>query len=76
MDKFIKVSLTGQDWGQSEIGKQRDYGRFTNLIADYVRTLTPLDGTPADSRTVSISVCDQVDRIHFIESDQPLIIKI
>lgn len=76
MDKFIKVSLTGSGWSQSESGKQHDHARFANLIADYLHRLEPLDGRPIKSRDITISVCDQVDTIHFLDSDEKVIFSI
>lgn len=76
MDKFIKVCLVGQGWGQSEIAKQADHQRIANLITQYFHSIAPLDGTPIDSRNITISVCDQVDKIHLLDSNQRLIIKI
>lgn len=67
MPNFIKIQLQGQGWGPNAHGDLFEYQRFANLIAEHLRSLAPLDGQAKESRTITVSVCEQIDSIHFIE---------
>jgi hypothetical protein len=68
--------LVGLGWGDSGHGSLADYVKFSNHIAEFFRIGDFYPQPPAPLRNVSISVCEMMDDVHVINSDQCLIVSI
>lgn len=75
MNRFIKIDLVGMGWNYpSPKGSIQDYQTMANKLIDSLKLLRPLDGQEKESRNVAISVCNEIDKIHYIEEENTRIV--
>ena len=75
MDFFIKIELVGMGWNYPfSKGSQENYRTVANKLIDSLKLLRPIDGQEKESRNAAISICKEIDKIHYIEEEKTRIV--